>query len=73
LPYRGGGAQAACFGVARWLPALPAPSLTSGAPPGIMQVVWDVVAMAAVHAMVAGRKHMWSRSFAGAEDPLVSV
>jgi hypothetical protein len=33
--------------------------------PGILQVVWDVVAMAAVHAMLAGRKHMWSRSFCG--------
>jgi hypothetical protein len=43
------------------------------APPGIVQVVWDVVAMAAVHAMVAGRKHMWSCSFAGAEDPQVCV
>jgi hypothetical protein len=31
----------------------------STAPPGIVQVVWDVVAMAAVHAMAAGRKHMW--------------
>jgi hypothetical protein len=41
------------------------------APPGVMQAVWDVVAMAAVHAMVAGRKHVWSRSFAGAEDPQV--
>jgi hypothetical protein len=43
------------------------------APPGIMQVVWDVVAMAAVHAMLTGRKHMWSCSFAGAEDPQVCV
>jgi hypothetical protein len=41
------------------------------APPGFLQEVWDVVAMAAVHAMVAGRKHMWSRSFVGAEDPQV--
>jgi hypothetical protein len=43
------------------------------APPGIMQVVWDEVAMATVHAMVARRKHMWSRSFPGAEDPKVCV
>jgi hypothetical protein len=43
------------------------------APPGIMQVAWDVVAMAAVHAMAAGRKHMWPRSFVGAEDPQVCV
>jgi hypothetical protein len=43
------------------------------APPGIMQVVWDVVAIAAVHAMFARRKHMCSPSFAGAEDPQVCV
>jgi hypothetical protein len=41
------------------------------APPGIMQAVWDVVAIFAVHAVFAGQKHMWSRSFAGAEDPQV--
>jgi hypothetical protein len=29
--------------------------------------------MAAVHAMVPGRKHMWSHSFAGAEDPQICV
>jgi hypothetical protein len=38
-----------------------------------MQVVWDAVAMAAVHAKFAGRKHMLPRSFAGAEDPQVCV
>jgi hypothetical protein len=43
------------------------------APPGLKQVVWDVVALAAVHAMAAGRKHMWSRSFAGAQDPQACV
>jgi hypothetical protein len=43
------------------------------APPGTMQVACDVFAMAAVHVMFAGRKHMWSRSFAGAEDPQVCV
>jgi hypothetical protein len=35
LPCRGGGAQAACLGVAHWLPALPAPSLANGSP------TWD--------------------------------
>jgi hypothetical protein len=29
------------------------------APPGILQVVWDVVAMATVHAMATERKQMW--------------
>jgi hypothetical protein len=32
-----------------------------------------VAAMAAAHAMAAGRKHLWSHSFAGAEDPQVRV
>jgi hypothetical protein len=40
---------------------------------GYTQVVWDVVAMAAVHAMAAGRKHMCSRSFAGAEKVRVQA
>jgi hypothetical protein len=39
------------------------------APPGILQVVWDVVAMAAVHAMLAGRKHMWSVLFRALRIP----
>jgi hypothetical protein len=38
-----------------------------------MQEAWAVVDMAAVHAMGAKRKHMWSRSFNGAVDPQVCV
>jgi hypothetical protein len=38
-----------------------------------MQEAWAVVDMAAVHAMDAKRKHMWSRSFNGAVDPQVCV
>jgi hypothetical protein len=33
----------------------------------------QLVAMAAVHAMATGRKHMWSRSVMGAEDPQACV
>jgi hypothetical protein len=43
--------------IAQYLPSLPAPSLASGSPTEIMQVVWDAVAMASVHATAAGREH----------------